>query len=917
MGLICITALADASDAEVMSALLAVDDASPPAPNCIFDVHHYNVMRARYGRGDPLNPIVHYLTLGAPDGLGINALFDEVYYLRHARLSDASPVDAVIHALKKMQNGLGPFSPFVDFDYICAKTGKAKTSELLIDLFAGAFQPNQPHPLVDLAYIDLNSTHRIETLQDAIRRYWTGGDDLSTHPLIDVEYYKSQFPEDAGIVKSAYHYLVSQNPFSPHVLFDPAFYREEAIEKQRRAPARPLEHFVSTGQALGLSPSPFFDTMFYRRQADCGEDALQHYLAGGHRTYAPHPMIDLEKARLFSRTVEPSSKDFAQLMADEAGRLPMDVIPEFDPVYYRKKVGIAEDEPDRLRRHYFREGYLKGARPNGLLSIQYIEAQCRRFGVDSQTPLAGYFEQRWNHRKRILIALSSMQDTALNRTWYELCKSQLGNPDLELIVIGAESGPMSDLFSKVAHIWHLRQKSTADIEESVLCDSIENLRRVLTGNPAEVIFVDCSVGLALPRVFARLGARQIAFGDRGLAQLSEEEAGLISGHTDQILCSSPQLRGELERKFPAGGPHVSTGFNLHVAPNRVLESQRRQAREALGLTEDDILIASSGGPEIAHGADLFGALAAQFFEGDDIGTKTIFLWNGPGAYFGNQPKFYARHFAASAPKDNRFRIIDEADITSTLRAADIYVKLGRDTCELHDAMQALASGVPVILMQDSIETAALGAHESVLMVDAFDLTAMRRILGDLVADPDMRQSLGAKAQAAAEADSNLATLVSSLNKALVPSGRDVAFTPPNDLANGRLLLVLPDQSLLESLEAIAIEKTILGSTPALWLDHQQIGPGTFPEQVRDLIRNSACSQTAVVSNADILTSREISDFNRSVLLVRGTTSELDLLYLKGLEFDEIYTPGAGQIAEMHKLNPRIAASMRVLDWMAS
>lgn len=912
-----VTSMADASDDELVEMLLRADNANPPAPNCIFDVHHYNLMRTRLGQGDPLNPIVHYLTQNAVNGISVNALFDEGYYRHHSKVDDASSIGAIIHALKNMQDGPRRFSPFVDIDFICARTGRMNDSDLLSDLFTGALQPNQPHPLVDVGYIDRQSVTRIENLQDAIRHYWNSGEDLSTHPLFDVAYYKSQFPAQAGIVRSVYHYLISPDPVSPHALFEPAYYRDQVLDELGRAPTRLLEHFVSMGQALGLSPSPFFDTAFYRSQTNEGDNALQHYLSVGHLSYAPHAMIDVAQARLFAQSIKRSSKSTAQLLAENTQSVPMSVTPEFDPIYYRKTLENAGHDHHQLRRRYFREGYPQGERPNGLLSLPYIETQCRRFGINGTTCLASYFEQRWHRRRRIMLALASMQDTAENRSWYELCKSQLDNPNIEFIVVSVESGPMSEAFFKVAHVWHLSEQPMATIEKKALRNSVENLARILASNPVELAFVDCSKGLALLQAFARLGVPQISFGDAGLSQLSADEVDLLSRSSDQIMCRSPQLRASLEKNLTRGMTHIADGSNTHVAAHRITDSQRRRARQSLGLSEDDILILSSGGPEIEHGADLFGALAAQCFEDAEFGPNVSFCWHGPGRFFGNRPKFYARHFAETVQNDNQFRMIADQDFTTVLRAADIYVKLGRDRCNDDDMLQAVGAGLPVVVMRGSPEVAALAEAEAVLVVDAFDLTGMRLILRDLAADPQERKAFGDRARAAFQADFDLAAFVSRMNNAIRRCVPDLALSKPADTPTGQLLLVLPDESLFESFDTIAEKRSTLGSTPVLWLSHQQIDTCTCPAELRNIVTRSACSEIAVVFTADKLDRQEIGRFSESYWLTLGKASELSALFLKGLEFDEIYTCRPTQIDEMRNLNPRIAETMTHLDWSAS
>ena len=59
-----------------------------------------------------------------------------------------------------------------------------------------------------------------------------------THPLFDVDFYRSQVAGGDHLAHSVYHYLTSQTPPSPHPLFDPDFYAERA-RAVSRAGAQP------------------------------------------------------------------------------------------------------------------------------------------------------------------------------------------------------------------------------------------------------------------------------------------------------------------------------------------------------------------------------------------------------------------------------------------------------------------------------------------------------------------------------------------------------------------------------------------------------------------------------------------------------------------------------------------------------
>lgn len=79
-------------------------------------------------------------------------------------------------------------------------------------------------------------------------------------------------------------------------LFDEAWYRGQ-LDGQRVDD--PVEHFVTTGAAQGLQPSPLFDPSYYLEQdpsaTRTNADPFTHFLAGGaRRLRSPHPLFDAE-----------------------------------------------------------------------------------------------------------------------------------------------------------------------------------------------------------------------------------------------------------------------------------------------------------------------------------------------------------------------------------------------------------------------------------------------------------------------------------------------------------------------------------------------------------------------------------------------------------------------------------------------
>lgn len=79
-------------------------------------------------------------------------------------------------------------------------------------------------------------------------------------------------------------------------LFDAAWY-EQQVGVPLSNPDEALCHYLTIGEARGLSPHPLFDPAWYARQLGSelpkGESALSHYLrVGAARGLSPHPLFD-------------------------------------------------------------------------------------------------------------------------------------------------------------------------------------------------------------------------------------------------------------------------------------------------------------------------------------------------------------------------------------------------------------------------------------------------------------------------------------------------------------------------------------------------------------------------------------------------------------------------------------------------
>ena len=125
-----------------------------------------------------------------------------------------------------------------------------------------------------------------------VRRRWL----IARSRIFDRKWYRAEYPESgvAG-VDPIMHYLLSgaDRGYRPHLLFDPAWYKNARGPRQRDQ--NPLVDYIKYGAREGIEPSPYFATAFYRKVAGGtgGLTPLGHFVAYGQpRGLAPTPLFD-------------------------------------------------------------------------------------------------------------------------------------------------------------------------------------------------------------------------------------------------------------------------------------------------------------------------------------------------------------------------------------------------------------------------------------------------------------------------------------------------------------------------------------------------------------------------------------------------------------------------------------------------
>ncbi len=221
-----------------------------PWPAPLFDRDYYlskNPDVAALG----IDPLHHFLEVGAAAGRNPNALFDVQYYLQE------NP--------EVIESGMNPLQHFVR---------------------SGSAQGRKPNPLFDPIYY-LNQNPDVSASEkNPLAHFLEFGANEGRwpNPLFDTAYYMRQNPEvQAAGLNPLVHFLDcgQREGRKPNALFDPGYYLLNNPDVAT-AGLNPLAHFLRVGAAEGRRPCALFDPIQYAALhpdvKESGINSLAHFL---------------------------------------------------------------------------------------------------------------------------------------------------------------------------------------------------------------------------------------------------------------------------------------------------------------------------------------------------------------------------------------------------------------------------------------------------------------------------------------------------------------------------------------------------------------------------------------------------------------------------------------------------------------
>ncbi|PWT99164.1 MAG: hypothetical protein C5B53_05715, partial [Candidatus Melainabacteria bacterium] len=281
-----------------------------------FDSNYYLKEIVSSEKDEPVNPLLHFLTKGAKAKLMPHPLFELIYQIMDAGVSSRagepsqSPAKIGLKSEAVLEKRFSPAEieslfqiyegQLFDHEFYLAQLGREDLNWLdCVTRYIECWSKEEfdPHPLFDTAfYVKSNADvdfRENNPLLHFCLDGWAQG--RNPHPLFDIEYYRMR-NRDVRVSKRnpVIHFMqlggLERRVFSP--LFDylqyeklvrkttlRQFFREHSftskkssycfnfkatdIETSRlKRPANLLVHFLTSGAAMGLSPSPNFGQFF-------------------------------------------------------------------------------------------------------------------------------------------------------------------------------------------------------------------------------------------------------------------------------------------------------------------------------------------------------------------------------------------------------------------------------------------------------------------------------------------------------------------------------------------------------------------------------------------------------------------------------------------------------------------------------
>ena len=658
----------------LVAALMDPATANPPNPNPIFDVRTY-ARAAGLAGGQRINPVHHYLTTGQFSALSPNRFFDPEYFRARNLGAHQARVSDVERALGRMKAGLLRVHPMIDIRMMAQDLARKPDQDFLTDLFRDGLGRVDPNPLFDLDHYEAASGRAFATLGAALDHYYSPQRSEDTSALFDAAFYLAELGKgaDQGRVvperRYLHHYLANEPVVDVHPMLNGANYRGAVRRLTGEVVARPMEHYIRVGEAMGIAPGPFFDVAHYAAASGERRDLLKHYLTGGHLDHLAHPALDETGAR----TGTPPALEMAR--AQRSGR-PFSV-PIVDHARYLRLFPAVEASKESAGLHFLRLGFREAFTPNGLISIPYVATSERRRAMTAKEAVVSYVERGMQRRRRVLIVLRDLEDRVVTQSWLAVLETQSAQSDTEFLVLTEGGGALTDRFRLVSHVMLVGDGKTL-LDDPTMANQVNRFLYLLTPNPPELAIVEFGRETRPAHLIANAGIPLITLADRSASTLEPLRLLALANRSERVVASTEATQDWLVADLGVAADRISPGATfVPSAPGRGRLRRRRALLAELGVPAGAFVVAGAGDLTFETGLDRFGLLAKALTdllppEGAP-GSEVHFIWAGEGETWPDTPYFYARHQMRLAGRLHRMHLLPAARQQDLRAAADLFV----------------------------------------------------------------------------------------------------------------------------------------------------------------------------------------------------------------------------------------------------
>ena len=597
----------------------------------------------------------------------------------------------------------------------------------------------------------------------------------SPHPFFDIKGYQRQYPEVSASDIEPINYYIDQGwrkLHSPHPLFDPAWYLTENTDILS-SDTDPLLHYLENGWSEGRQLHPLFDTKWYLDAypdvAKLSRDPLSHFLTFGWKEgRRPHPLFDTEwyldqYPDIAKADINPWLHYIQTGWLE--GRSPSDL---FHAEWYVETYLDPLEHSCEPLTHYLTEGWKEGLLPSpgakDTATNARAEAPLYRQVVDELAK-----DSRWQSsdlsrdgsRGRLILVVHETDVGGAPHVLKQIALWLRNRTRFDVRIVALKGGNLRAAFAEVAPLLVLTDHPISRRTEVVKEWIGDNVKGVFLNSIASGKFVQ-HMPTELPMIAFIHELPQVL-------DLFPAEIDLVRDAAQRVISGGPDVNKALRTQYGFDADKLVSAFSfVEALPDDTDYAQRRaDAREALGLPEDRIVVMGCGLLHWRKSPDKFVETAKIL---RDRGIDAEFVWLG-----GGRDQEACETLVVENDLEDRVRFTGyEPDVAGKLAGADIFLLSSQEDPFPLVALYAAQAGLPIVCFQDAGGIEGFVSAGSGVAVPFMDVSAMADAVADYVSNAQRRTQDGLIGRGQVERSHT----IEAVGPMLLHHLRDVIDMPP-------------------------------------------------------------------------------------------------------------------------------------------